>query len=127
MAKLGKQSVRIESVDEAGNLVVHREVKIDPKICADYVGRYQLTPGMQLAVSQKDDKLMVQITGQAMVPVYAESETQFYYKVVDAKITFQRDASGKVYRLVLHQNGQDYFCPRVEPVVPPTSVRAAKG
>jgi hypothetical protein len=50
---------------------------------------------------------MVQATAQQKLPVYAKSETEFYYKVVDAQIRFERDKDGKVTRLVLHQNGAD--------------------
>ena len=35
------------------------------------------------------------------------SESDYFYKIVDAKITFERDENGKVVNLVLHQNGQD--------------------
>ena len=42
-----------------------------------------------------------------MLRLWAESETRFFLKEVDAVITFERDASGAVTRAVLHQNGRD--------------------
>jgi hypothetical protein len=50
---------------------------------------------------------MVGLTGQPTHRVYAKSETQWYYKVVDASITFQVNKKGKCTALVLHQNGMD--------------------
>ena len=37
--------------------------------------------------------------------IYAETEKDFFYKVVDAQLTFETDAEGKVVAVVLHQNG----------------------
>jgi hypothetical protein len=49
---------------------------------------------------------MVQATGQENFPVFATSPTEFFYKVVDARLTFVTDDSGAVSELVLHQNGR---------------------
>jgi hypothetical protein len=37
------------------------------------------------------------------VPIFAESETKFFPKVVDAQIEFVRDSTGAVTHMVLHQ------------------------
>ena len=39
--------------------------------------------------------------------MFAESETQFFYKVVDAQITFVPGNDGKINKLILHQGGRD--------------------
>lgn len=83
------------------------EVKIDLNILKDYVGKYELAPGQIFDVKLVNGKLMVQLTGQPRSEVFAESRTEFFYKVVDAQITFVRDDQGKVTRLVLHQSGTD--------------------
>ena len=49
---------------------------------------------------------MVQATGQQKFEVYPESPTEFFYKVVDAQLTFKLDKDGKAEELILHQNGQ---------------------
>jgi hypothetical protein len=82
-------------------------VKLEASVLGSYVGEYQLTPEFAIVVTREGDQLFIQATGQAKVPIYAESETQFFLKVVDAQITFSRDGSGRVTRLVLHQNGRD--------------------
>ncbi len=58
-----------------------------------------------LTVTSAGWKLFVQGTGQPRAEVFPESETNFFFKVLDAQITFHRDSSGKVTHLVLHQNG----------------------
>jgi len=37
--------------------------------------------------------------------VFAESKTKFYYKVVEAQISFVPDQDGKIDHLILHQGG----------------------
>ena len=58
-----------------------------------------------MTVSVENHQLMVQCTGQPKLPVFAESPTKFYYKAVDAQITFAPDKDGNVDTLTLHQNG----------------------
>ncbi|HSG38222.1 MAG TPA: DUF3471 domain-containing protein, partial [Thermoanaerobaculia bacterium] len=78
----------------------------DPKVYEDYIGEYELQPGFVLTISREGSQLWGQATGQPRVELFAESETTFFLKVVDAQITFVRDASGKVTALILDQGGQ---------------------
>ncbi|HUL76767.1 MAG TPA: hypothetical protein VL691_05825 [Vicinamibacteria bacterium] len=47
-------------------------------------------------------------TGQEKVEVFAESETEFFLKVVDAQVSFRFEGGGPARGLVLHQGGQDH-------------------
>lgn len=78
--------------------------KVDPKIYDAYVGEYQLGP-MVLTITREGDHFWAQPTGQPKAELFPESETKFFLKVVDAKITFAKDESGKVTHLILHQGG----------------------
>jgi hypothetical protein len=78
------------------------------------VGRYQLAPNFFVTVTRVDNALMVKATGQDNFPIFAQSETEFFYKVVDAQITFVVDSSGRASSLVLHQGGRDMPANRIE-------------
>jgi Lon protease-like protein len=52
-------------------------------------------------------RLMVKATGQDKFPVFPESKARFFYKVVDAEITFVPDEEGQINKLILRQNGRD--------------------
>jgi hypothetical protein len=80
-----------------------KEVQVPAKILSDYVGIYELRPGFDLVVTLEGDQLMTQATGQPKFPIFAESETKFFPKVIDADIEFFRDEKGVVTHLVLHQ------------------------
>jgi len=89
------------------------EVKVDPKIYDAYAGRYELAPNRVLTISRQGDRLMAKATGQEEIQLFPESETKYFLKVVDAKVTFVRDTSGKVTKLILHQDG-DHEAKKIE-------------
>ncbi len=89
-----------------------KEIAFDAATSGDYVGKYRFDFGV-LDVVLKRDHLEAQLTGQAAFPVFASSKDSFFYKVVDAHLDFERDGSGKVVAVVLHQNGRDMRAPRM--------------
>ena len=91
----------------------HKQVAVDPKLFAGYVGRYQLAPTFILTVTQEDGHLFVQATGQPKFEVFPEGERDYFYKVVDAQITFETDTQGRATALVLRQAGMDRRAPRL--------------
>ncbi|MEI9997182.1 MAG: serine hydrolase [Rhizomicrobium sp.] len=90
-------------------------VTLDAATLAGYVGRYQFAPGRVFDVTVRDGGLFVQLTGQPALPVFPAARDKFFYKVVDATIDFERDASGAVVAQILHQNGRDVRAPRLAP------------
>jgi CubicO group peptidase (beta-lactamase class C family) len=84
-----------------------KEISLPAETLAGYAGEYPLAPTFVLTVTAEGGVLSVQATGQPKFPVYASAPDEFFYKVVEARISFQRDAAGKVTGLVLHQNGRD--------------------
>jgi len=83
------------------------EIKVTAEILETYVGEYQLAPNFKLTVTKEDDKLFVQATDQPKFQVFAESAGEFFYKAVDAQITFVKDDKGQITQLILHQGGQN--------------------
>ena len=84
-----------------------KAVSVPRSVLEKYVGTYALAPTFKLHFFLDGDQLMTQATGQAAIAVFAESETEFFLKEVDASITFVKNASGDVMSVVLHQNGRD--------------------
>jgi CubicO group peptidase (beta-lactamase class C family) len=80
-------------------------VKIDPKVFDTYVGEYELVPGFVISISREGDRYWSQATGQQRVELFAESETSFFLKIVDAQLTFVKAAGGAVTHVVLIQRG----------------------
>ena len=84
-----------------------KEITVSPEILKHYVGTYELTPNFSLAITLEDSHLVSQGTNQGKVAMFAESETMFFLKLVDAQIEFVKNEKGEVTNLVLHQNGRE--------------------
>jgi 3-oxoadipate enol-lactonase len=70
-------------------------------------GRWVVTIGLE------GSHLTMQIPGQAVFPLFAESQAKFFLKVADVEIEFGRDAKGKVSRAVIYQDGETIKAPRM--------------
>ena len=79
-----------------------------------FVGTYQLAPKVFLAITRTDDQLTTQITGQPAFPIYPESKTRFFLKIVRSQIFFQTNAQGEVTGLVILQNGRTHPGKRID-------------
>jgi CubicO group peptidase (beta-lactamase class C family) len=91
----------------------HKEAAIDATLFDGYVGRYQLAPNFVLTITREGDKLFAQATNQIRLQIFPEGARDFFYKVVDAQITFETDKDGRATGLVLHQNGGNMPARRV--------------
>ena len=102
----------IKGVKTSDKVVERKAVAVSPEILAQYAGVYEIQPGFDLAITLENGQLMSQATGQSKVPIYAESETSFFLKVVDAKIDFAKDDKGAVTHLILTQGPNNVKAPR---------------
>ncbi len=82
-------------------------VPVDRKVLERYVGTYKLNLLAKFTIGLDEEGLTAQLTGQPAFHVFAQSQTKFAYRVVDATIDFEVDANGETKALVLHQNGAD--------------------
>ena len=89
-----------------------KEITLPPQVLERYAGSYALRPGLDMVVTVEDGRLMTQLGPQPKVPIFPESATSFFAKVVDAQIEFRMDAAGKVTALVLRQGPANLEAPR---------------
>jgi CubicO group peptidase (beta-lactamase class C family) len=86
-----------------------------------YVGTYNLPaepglpPSAQFKIVVHLGTLFAMRTGQPESPVFKDRADHFVYDTVEAGLTFERDAGGKVTALVLCQNGRDWRATRAAP------------
>lgn len=79
-----------------------------------FTGNYRFGADREYTITLKDDQLYAKITGQPACPVFADGVADhFVYDVVEASLTFERDATGAVKALVLHQNGKAIPAPKL--------------
>jgi CubicO group peptidase (beta-lactamase class C family) len=82
-----------------------QEITLQSAQLEKLVGVYGITDDVAVTVTQDKEQLYVQLTGQDAFPIYAESETLFFLKVVDAQVEFVPDADGKISKVYLLQDG----------------------
>jgi serine-type D-Ala-D-Ala carboxypeptidase/endopeptidase len=90
-----------------------RESNVSPTVLDGYVGHYEMTATFIFSVTREGDQLFVQATGQPRSAIYSKTEKDFFYKVIDAQISFQTDPQGQTTGLVLHQGGRDQAAKRI--------------
>ena len=95
---------------------LRRVVPVDPAVLAayagryeisPYAGRYEISPTFILTVRADGARLFIQATAQPEFEAYPESETAFFYRIVDAQVSFSRPEGGGMPSLTLHQNGKN--------------------
>ena len=83
-----------------------KSIALSEAILSQYVGEYHISDvNLTVVISRERQRLFLQQPGEARYGLFATSETEFFLRVVDAAITFTKDASGRVTGLVLHQKG----------------------
>jgi CubicO group peptidase (beta-lactamase class C family) len=78
------------------------------------LGVYEVEPGFQFTISREGTRLFMQATGQGLAEAFPESETRFFFKVVDAEIEFTIARDGRASALTLLQGGLTIPAKRVE-------------
>jgi dienelactone hydrolase len=88
---------------------------VDPAVYDDYVGHYKFSDTTVMTVSRDGTHLLTRMTGQPQaVEIFPSSRTEYFAKLVNARLTFETDAQGHVTALTLHQNGKDHTAPRID-------------
>lgn len=92
-----------------------REIPLDSGVLSRYVGAYQLAPAAIMLITLDNNQLISQLTNQGPIPIFPQSETVFFPKVVDAQLEFSaNDAQGRPTLLTLHQNGRSIPAKRLD-------------
>lgn len=91
-----------------------REISVPDSLLQSYAGRYAVNGEMQVTVKVEGGKLMVAPDGQPWAQLFPETETLFFFKIMDAKIEFIRGDTGKVVKFLFRQGGQVMEAARTE-------------
>lgn len=93
-------------------LAVPHAITLSPDLLRRYAGVYELEPSETITIKLEEGRLLAQLTGQDRHPMDALSETEFFFHIADAQISFVKGDDGRVEKLILHQNGSDLVATR---------------
>ncbi len=95
-----------------------KSITVDAAVLERYACQYELAPGFILTVSRKEDQLNAQATAQPEFPIFAKSDHEFYWRVVDAHVEFIAGLDGAITSAVHHQNGITFTAPKLKDSTP---------
>ena len=110
------------NIDDVGLQLIRdllKLVQIDPQVLDAYAGRYQFpgisqeVEGVVVTIRVDGTRIFIQAPNQPEYELLARSEDRFTPREFDAEITFYKNASGEVDRLVLVESGVTYEAKKV--------------
>jgi len=91
-----------------------KEVQVDPTLYDGYVGHYKFGESAIMTVSRDGNHLVTRLSGQGPVEIFPSGKTEFFAKIVKARINFTTDAQGHATALTLLQNEHTITAPRMD-------------
>jgi hypothetical protein len=89
-----------------------KEITVSPSILKRYTGTYEIQPGINITITFEVNQLFRQVTGQPKSPLFAELETKFFLKVIDAQYEFVQDDKGVVTHIIIRQGLSEFKAQR---------------
>lgn len=94
--------------------ITRKEIVLTTEALQKFVGNYVIEEGLEMKISLQKEQLYTQLTGQNAIPIFAESDLNFFLKVVDAQLQFVLNEQGKIVKAILLQNGNQTEAKRTE-------------
>ena len=111
---VGFRLLKLMMSGEAEPLKLPKATELAETDLEPLVGRYKLGPLATVTISREKNQLFAQITGQPQARIYPESKTRFFWRLVEAAVSFEAGEDGQIARLVIHQGGQDLKAEKIE-------------
>jgi nitroreductase len=89
-------------------------ISLNPKTIDMVVGKYALESGTIISITREKDHAVLQIPGQEKYEMFAESETKYFLKAINAQIHFTKNNEGKVTELIVFQGGSQVTAKKIE-------------
>ncbi len=86
---------------------------LEPAWIPSLLGRYRMTPAMEIEIAHPGSHMTARLSGQDPARIHPASPWSFFYRVVNAQLTFIPGPDGRAASLVLHQNGADTAATRI--------------
>ena len=88
-------------------------VAVDPALYKDYTGNYDMGSNTIINVSIENGKLFAMAVGEQKYEIFPLSESTFFLKELNARLTFVRTAGAPASKIILEMAGQKKEAPRI--------------
>ncbi len=99
---------------EAKKLKDETPVAVNPAISDKYIGKYDAGNNVVIEVSKDGDKLMFQGPNLPKYQLLAASETEYFAREINIRITFKANADGNIDSIVLINSGIETLAIRIK-------------
>ena len=88
--------------------------KVDPATYTAYTGEYDYGTGI-MTISADTEHLFAQLTGQPRFEIFPSAPDHFFWRAVDARVVFLKNAKGDITAARHHQSGTSFKAPKLPP------------
>jgi CubicO group peptidase (beta-lactamase class C family) len=81
-----------------------------------FCGEYELKPGVLVTVTREGNRIYAKATGLPRVELLPETESTFFIKEDESRVSFGRDKTGQVNRLTLQEESGTHVAQRIIPL-----------
>lgn len=94
----------------------HQNKILDAAVLKKYTGKYEFDNQHPAYITLKGQQLYMEAPkgGLPKSPLFAEDETNFYLKIINARIEFVKDDAGNITQLIAHYMGKHEVCKKVK-------------
>lgn len=94
----------------------HVGVKLPDDVLKKYTGQYDFDKKHHVYITLENGQLQMEAPqgGLPKSPLFAEDETNFFLKIINARIEFVKDASGNITELIAHYMGKHEVCKKMK-------------
>jgi 3-oxoadipate enol-lactonase len=112
LVQVEQPDVLMEKLGPFIDLQQRNSVSVPLDILQTYTGSYNSSHGV-VTIALDGSHLTMQIAGQPVFPLFAESPSKFFLKAADVEIEFKKNPAGKVNRVDISQDGEILKAPRM--------------
>jgi len=112
LVQLEQPDVLMEKLGPFIELQERKTANVPLDVLQAYTGLYNAGQSV-VTIGLEGGRLTMQVPGQAVFPLFAESPSKFFLKVTDVEIEFVKDRTGKTTQAIIHQDGETIKAPRM--------------
>ena len=79
-----------------------------------YEGKYDVMKSLIMEITTEGKSIFAQLTGQQRFEIFPSKKDEFFFKVVEATIRFNRNEKGEVVSAFLEQGGFTATAPKMK-------------
>jgi serine-type D-Ala-D-Ala carboxypeptidase/endopeptidase len=113
MDQIGNRVEQMLAGETVQPMTLHHAVPLDSKTLDEYVGAYEVVPGVRFNITRQGEQMFGQFAGNAPLAMYPEVKDKFFLRIIVATVDFERGPDGQITGVVLHQGGRDTKAKRV--------------